>query len=174
VDLARLRAGELLAGAAGLLLVLSLFLDWFSTSEEAAVAEAEAVELKASAWTQFAVTDILFLLVGLAGIGLAVVTVARRAPALPVAAAVITTAVGILAVLLWLYRVSLNEPGPNELVEIDPGAWIGLLAIVGVAAGGWLTMADERTRATPPPTDVEVRPAPPRGLEPQPPASDPA
>jgi len=168
VDLARLRAGELLAGAAGLLLLISLSLEWFSTAQEAAVDEAETVELTATAWSQFAVTDLLFAVVGLLGIGVAVLAVVRRTPALPVATAVIATAAGILATLLWLYRVLLNQPGPNELVELEIGAWIGLLAILGVGGGGWLTLADERTSASAPPTDVEVRPAPAPGLEPGP------
>ena len=52
------------------------------------------------------------------------------------------------------------QPGPDELIEIKVGWWLGLLACIGITAGGWLSMKQESTpnaRERP----IEVRPAPP-------------
>ena len=58
-------------------------------------------------------------------------------PALPVAASVITTTLGALATLLVLYRI-LNQPGPNDFIEVKLGAFLGFLAVLAIAVGGFL------------------------------------
>ena len=85
-------------------------------------------------------------------------TATRRSPALPVAASVITATTGILATLLVLYRI-LNQPGPNEFIEVKLPAFLGFLCVLAIAAGGWRSMRDESWEDAPVPTDV--RPAPP-------------
>ena len=88
------------------------------------------------------VTDLLLALAALIAIALAVVTATRRSPALPVAASVITAALGALATLLVLYRI-VNQPGPNEFIEVKLPAFLGFLCVLAIAAGGWLSMRDE-------------------------------
>ena len=74
----------------------------------------------------------------------------------------VTATVTIAAALVVLYRL-LDQPGPNELIEVRAGAWIGLAAVVATSAGAWGALADERPRPSdPPPLAVERRPAPPR------------
>ena len=97
-------------------------------------------------------------LAALIAIGLAVITATRRSPTLPVAASVITATTGILATLLVLYRI-LNQPGPNEFIEVKLPAFLGFLCVLAIAAGGWRSMRDESWEDAPVPTDV--RPAPP-------------
>jgi hypothetical protein len=87
-----------------------------------------------------------------------VVTVTRRRPALPVSLAVLGSVAGAIATLLVLVRI-LDQPGPNEFVDVAAGAWVALAGAIGVAAGCWLSMADERNRGVPP-VPVELRPAP--------------
>ena len=57
-----------------------------------------------------------------------------------------------------LYRI-LNQPGPNEFVEVKLPAFLGFLCVLAIAAGGWRSMRDEQWQDAPVPTDV--RPAPP-------------
>ena len=45
-----------------------------------------------------------------------------------------------LAVLLVLYRL-LNQPGPNDLVGLRYGAWLGLVAALVMLAGCWGAIA---------------------------------
>jgi purine-cytosine permease-like protein len=146
----RLRAGEALAAAGGLVLLVVMFLGWYG---------AEDVTL--SAWEAFAVTDVLLALLALLALGVAVTTVTQRGPALPVGLGVITTALALIALIALLYRI-LNEPGPDGLVEVRAGAWLGVLAALLVLAGAWRSIADEAPRPGDTVTaDVERRPAPP-------------
>ena len=77
---------------------------------------------------------------------------------MPVALSVLTVVAGTLATLLVLYRI-LNQPGPNDAVEVEAGAWIGLAAAALVAVGGCRSLRVEAIpgAARPP---VEDLPAP--------------
>ena len=145
----RLRIGEALAAAAALALLVVMFMGWYGT---------EALTL--NAWETFAVTDLVLLAVALLALALAVAQITQRAPSLPVAFGVLTAAASIVALVLLAYRI-LNEPGPDDLVEVRTGAWLGLAALALVGAGAWLSVGDE----TPAGGDedavqVERRPAP--------------
>ena len=122
MELSRLRPGELIAAAGGVALLVVMFLDWYAVGGTTSVGGSDVrISLGLTAWEAFGITDILLALAALIAIGLAVITAARRSPALPVAASVITSTTGILATLLVLYRI-LNQPGPNEFVEVEaPG-----------------------------------------------------
>jgi hypothetical protein len=147
--MSRLRPAEWLAAASGIGLIATLFLDWYVTSGA-----------PSTAWEAFAVVDVVLALTGALAIALAVAQATRSSPALPVAAGVLTATVGIAATLIVLYRL-IDQPGPNELVEVQAGAWLGLAAVACVTAAGWLSMGDEHAPHTPTP-EIEVRPAPPR------------
>jgi len=149
----RVRIGEMVAGAAGVVLLASMFLSWYSVSGR---------DDSLTAWSAFSVVDILLALVALLGIALAVSQVVGRGPALPVALGVITTTLALAGTLLVLYRI-LNQPGPNEAIGVSIGAWIGLVACAGVFFGAWLSLSDERPRpADPVPPVPERRPTPAR------------
>jgi carbon starvation protein CstA len=162
VELSRLRPGELIAAAGGVALLVVLFLDWY------AAGGAGGISVGLSAWQAFGVTDVLLALVALVAIALAVITAARRSPALPVALSVITASLGILATLLVLYRL-LNQPGPNEFVAAELGVYLGLLCALAIAAGGWRSMRDETWEGAPVPTEVRPTPPPEGPKDPAPP-----
>ena len=158
----RVRAGEIVAGAGGVLLLVSLFLDWYSVSPELLFGALDRQLRGVDAWAAFSIVDILLALVALLSIALALSQVVGRGPALPVALGVVTTTLGLAATLLTLYRI-VNQPGPNELIEVEAGAWIGLVACLAVFLGAWLALSDERPRpADPPPPEPERRPTPAR------------
>jgi len=148
----RLRPGELLAAAGGVVLLVSLFLDWYGLRGRSA---------GVSAWQAFAVADVLLALVALLAIALAVAQLTLRGPALPVGLGVVTSAVSIAGVLVVVFRL-IDQPGANDLIELRAGAWIGLAAALAAAAGAWMAMGDDRPRpADPAPVTVERRAAPP-------------
>jgi hypothetical protein len=159
VELSRLRPGELIAAAGGVALLVVMFLEWYAAGGTTKVAGRDiTISVGFTAWEAFGITDILLALAALIAIGLAVLTATRRSPALPVAASVITATTWILATLLVLYRI-LNQPGPNEFIEVKLPAFLGFLCVLAIAAGGWRSMRDESWEDAPVPTDV--RPAPP-------------
>ena len=145
----RLRDGDLLAGAGGLALVASLFAGWYEVPGSAG---------GGTAWQAFSVLDIVLALLALVPLALVVLQATRDSPALPVAFSVFSTVAGALAVLLIAYRI-LNQPGPNDAVEVDAGAWIGLAAAIAIAAGGARSMRVEAMPGVPLPP-VEDLPAP--------------
>jgi hypothetical protein len=139
----RLRAGEWIAGAGGIALLASMFLDWYSG---------------ASAWQAFSVLDVVLAMLALVPLGLVATQATRDSPSLPVALSVLTTVAGMLAVLLILYRI-LNQPGPNDAADVELGAWAGFAAAVAAATGGWRSMRVEAMPGVPAPP-VEDLPAP--------------
>ena len=146
----RVRTGEIVAGV---LLLVSTFFNWYTVSGR---------DDGLTAWAAFGVVDLLVALVALLGIALAVSQVVGRGPALPVALGVITTTLALAGTLLVLYRI-LNQPGPNDLISVEPGAYLGFLATLGVFLGAWLSLSDERPRPVdPPPPEPERRPTPAR------------
>ena len=148
--MSRLRTGECLAGVGAGALLATLFLDWVGTRTE-------------SGWSAL---GWLVLVVALAAVAcaawLVIATAARRPIAQVVTGAVLTATVGTFAFVALALRTLVFQPGPNDLVEVRYGAWLGLLGAAMLAVGGWWTIADERTDApesayTPP----APRPAPP-------------
>ena len=158
----RVRAGEIVAGVAGLVLLASLFLDWYSVSPDVLFGASDRQVRGVDAWGAFTIVDVLIAIVALLGIALAISQVVGRGPALPVALGVITTTLGLAASLLVLYRI-LNQPGPNDVIDVAAGAWVGVAACLGVFLGSWLSLSDERPRpADPVPPEPERRPTPAR------------
>ncbi|HYY73697.1 MAG TPA: hypothetical protein VE662_02655 [Solirubrobacterales bacterium] len=65
---------------------------------------------------------------------------------MPVALSAIATGLGILSVVvLFIYLVSPPSFGGQDL-DRKIGIWFGLLAAIGVAAGGWMAMQEEGAR----------------------------
>jgi hypothetical protein len=132
VNLGRLRGGELLAGLASAALLVVMFLPWFGDR---------------SAWEAMAIARVVLVALVLCGLTVAVLTVTSRTVAMACSAAAVTVGVGALALLLVVYRVVVNEPGPNATVTVELGAYLGLLLVLAIVAGAWRTLADERTGA---------------------------
>jgi hypothetical protein len=150
VKLIRLRAGEWLAAGAAIAVPITLALPWYG---------ARAREETVSGFESFTVIDVLLLLVAAVALTLAILQATQDSPTLPVAFGVLTVAAGIIAVLLTVYRL-VNEPGPDEFIDVRLGAWLGLAATVAVTAGGWLSIQAEHVRGLPPGPEPELRPSP--------------
>jgi len=141
---------DLLAGVAGLVLLISMFLPWFGLSEaaEQALQEAEEVterfqgepldepDVNENAWQAFTFVDWILLIAALGGIRAGVAALARHGGRSPIGATAVTAGLGAVAALLILYRVinPIGEAGREY------GIFIGLIAAIGVAAGGWLSL----------------------------------
>jgi hypothetical protein len=158
MDLRRLRVGEWVVGACGVLLLVALFLPWYGPGS-------------ASAWEAFTVLDVILALLALAAIAVPVATATHRVPAMPLALESLTALCGMIGLLLVLIRV-LNLPGDAH--ERDIGLWLGLAASLGIAAGALIAIRDERPSPAGRHTDlsgvpvssppqVEKVPAPPPG-----------
>ena len=162
----RLRHGDWVAGAGGVALLASMFLHWYGAAVPAGFEDLPGqigtlnLSIEATAWQAFGVLDIVLALLALVPLALVVAQATRDTPSIPVAFGVFTVLAGALAALLILYRIA-NQPGPNELVDVQAGAWLGLLAALIVTAGGWLSTRDEAIPgARVPPMERQPTPSP--------------
>ena len=166
--MSRLRAGEWTAAVGAAALLVTLFLPWFGIELPArgALLVVDLVKGSHDGWSNL---GWLTLVLALGAIGcavwLALANALNRPVAQAVAASVLTASIGTFAFVALALRTLIFQPGPNELVVLRYGAWLGLLAALILALGGWWAIKDERTDApesayTPP----EPRPAPPPRL----------
>jgi hypothetical protein len=164
MKLSRVRSADWLAGIGGLVLFVSLWLHWYGFDAEGLTDGPTAAAIGAvkvpsiTAWQAFSELDVLLALLAIPAIGVPVSAALSKGPAVPVAFTVVASTASFLAVLLVLFRL-LNQPGSNELVAVEYGAWIGLAGALLAFVGSWRAMADEHTPGAAPP-QLTVRPAP--------------
>ena len=147
MKLSRIRTGERLALAGAVALTVLLCFDWFFLSTPDARLGAHESGWRSLGW------PITLVLVAAIGCALAMVftTATMRAVGWPVVLNVFTFVLGLLGTLLVAIRL-IAQPGlgvdaGNVDVEIEPVAWLGLLSIAAIGAGGWISELDERTEA---------------------------
>ena len=179
--MSRLRAGEWIALTGAGALLVTLFLPWFGVQLPQETVQQQqqfggggvlnvlntyAVDSWGGGWDALGWLVIVIVLVAVAcAAWLALANATARPVAQLVAASVLTATAGSLAFVVLALRVLVFQPGPNEYIGLRYGAWLGLLAALILAFGGWWATKDERTDApesayTPP----EPRPAPPPRL----------
>lgn len=148
MDLRRLRTGEWIAAASGLLLIASLFLPWSDVL---------------SGWEAFSAFDAILALLGIAAVGVVAIVAVARAAGPGVAAECLLTPFALVVALVSLFKITDYD---------DYGAWIALAATLGVLVGVLVGMRDERLsragrltdqtgRPVERPVEVEKLPAPP-------------
>jgi hypothetical protein len=145
-DTSRVRLGDLVAAISGLVLFLSLFFNWYSVSVSVAgFSQSEGF----SGWTVLSFIDILLFIIALVAVGVAVARMAGAMPRAAVSPGLLVLALGVLAVLLVLFRI-IDIPGGGDVADVPGvdlgrsfGIFLSLLASLGVAAGGWLLWNEE-------------------------------
>src|SRR3954453_9856766 len=104
-DRNRLSQGELIAGIAGLVLLIDLWFKWYGVKVSAGGLQNFNIGVSANAWQGFSLIDIILFLVALIAIGVAVMRGLNRLPDMPFPPATLITIAGGLALLLILFRV---------------------------------------------------------------------
>jgi hypothetical protein len=147
-DRSRLSEGELIAGIAGVVLLIDLWFDWYGVNVTAGggLLKGFTIGASANAWQSFGLIDIILFLVALIAIGVAVLRALNRLPEMPWPPATIVTIAGGIAVLLILFRL-IDTPVDTHGVEgVDVsrrfGIWLGLLAAAAITYGGWRAMQE--------------------------------
>ena len=147
MELRRVRSNEWLAAGFGVLLIASLFLDWYTG---------------ATGWESFAVTDVLLAVAGLFGIGLWIGTATQRAPAVQQSMAALTAPLAFVSSIVTVIHL-LSVPGDGGR---EAGVYIGTVAVLGLLVSAWRSMGDQSFPAsvTPQP-EVAVLPTPAAGAD---------
>ena len=153
MDFTRLSQGERIAGLSGIALILIMFIfDWFGLKfTGGAEALGVSVEGSRNAWGSYGFIDIVLFLTVAAAIGLALISASQTEMGLPVAASAVVAGLGILSVVLIIISIisppdfgaDLSGTGIEHTRKI--GVWLGLIAAIGVAYGGWRAMQEEGT-----------------------------
>ena len=132
MDLRKLRNGDWIALASGVALIVALFMPWYG-------ARGDTV----SGWGSLTVFDVALALLALFGVAQWFFTVQQPTPAVPLAVAGLAAWAGIAATLLTLVRI---VDVPADGLGLEAGAFVALLASIGLFAGAWRALGDERVR----------------------------
>jgi Mn2+/Fe2+ NRAMP family transporter len=152
----RLRRGEWIAGVSGLLLLAFMFLvPWYGVNS---VIGPTAATLHLSTtfdgWNSLTNLRWLMLVSALVALALAYFQATRRGPAIPVSLSVIVTVLGVITVLFLIYRVLINVPGSDSVIDRKAGAYLGLLSAIGIMYGGYASMRQEGIAASDGPGEI--------------------
>jgi hypothetical protein len=166
VDLRRLRHGEWIAGVSGVVLLASMFLDWYSLS-------GPGIWPPANAWESFAAVDVFLAIAGLGGIALLVAVASQRSPSVGQATGALTVPFAFIAAVLVVVR-ALDPPSWESVINSPPvrrhldlpitreiGLYIGVVATLGVLIGAWRSIGDQSfPKGASPKVEVTPLPAP--------------
>jgi drug/metabolite transporter (DMT)-like permease len=141
----QLRAGETLALAGAILVIVSLF-----------VRSYQAPSGNLTAWNTFGPGVALLLAAACAALAMVISALTERSTALPVSIAVWTVLLGLIGVIAALIR-ALERPDHASMACV--GVWLALAGAVAILLGAWLALRDERTSLYTPATP-EPRPRP--------------
>lgn len=146
----KLKRGEIIAAVSGLVLAVSVFLDWYATDYGNANSQIDGhPKVDVSAWDSQSVLRFLFLAAAVAP--LILVWIIMREHQLSWPRGELTAIVAITAFVLLLIAGFVAKPGdPTGTISLQYGWFIGLAATIGMLVG-----AAQRTSET-----VKVRKPP--------------
>jgi hypothetical protein len=158
-DRSRLRSGEWFVGAGSLVLLASTFLfKWYALSGPLAQTASKFLGLSTSVDGWHALSNLRWLILLTALVGLAVFyfQATRPAPALPVSLTVIVTALGFLTSIALIYRVVIDEPGGYSVITQRFGAFAGLFSAIAITIGGYRSLREDAVVSAEGPSEVET------------------
>jgi len=142
MDTSELRRSELVGVIAGLVLVISLFLEWYSLGSDAVRDESSdwvcgEGNNSCSGWDTFPILRWLLIAAAAAPAILAYIVV--RGHTLTWPRGELTAIVGITAFVLIAYNGIIDKPSPSDIqVSLSYGYFVAMLAALGIfLAGGF-------------------------------------
>ncbi len=146
MDFSKLKPGEIVAAIGGVVVLVGiLFLNWYGMPSGKFLA-GFGIDTSLGAWNANnfleVVANLIILAAGIVGIGLAIVKLASKSVALPVAASAITAGAGIAAAVLVVLRILIK---PVSGLDLEFGIFVTLVGAVVLLVGGWMSMKEEGT-----------------------------
>jgi hypothetical protein len=174
MDFSKLGQGHRIAAGAGLLLLIDLWLSWYSINDDIidAAGGAFGLDTTATAWQAFDLTDILLFITAIVAIAAAVQSLGLLR--LPLRLSSVLLPLASVMTLWVIYRI-INQPEDNKLVDVSYGAWLGLVFTAAVAYGAmkaqsepeavgpadFSTGGSSASTTTAPPASTSTAPPPP-------------
>ncbi len=147
MDLSKLDRGLQIVGGAAIVLVVSLFLPWYSVSASLGPGLAKISD-SGSAWEVLSYTDLLLFLLSAAAIGAVVAVAMGKLPELPLPLQQLLLGISALATVLVLFRL-IFTPGDDGGGVVDIGRSIGVFIALIAAAAMVYGATQTKTEAAP-------------------------
>ena len=111
-------------------MLVALFLPWYSVAGE-----------DLSAWDAMAVNDVILAVSAVLAIFAALFVGSKRGTSFSVATTSLVLLPAAVGLIITVWRLVSPAPGGDASIEI--GAWVGLVAALGMAVGAWQGAKDE-------------------------------
>ena len=122
----------------------------------AGLARRHRLDTSANAWQAFSLIDLILFICVVGIVAMVIAELAGAAVSMPVSPGAIITGLGGIAFLLILFRLIFTPDAGGDVSDFAPagvdvdvdvsskiGLFLGFLASIGMAVGGWLTMQEE-------------------------------
>jgi hypothetical protein len=149
MDTSKLDRSEIIGMAAAAVLVISLFLEWYSLSTDPSVVQrgddpanwaCGVGNTSCSAWDTFPVLSVLLVLAAVAPFILS--WIVMRGHALSWPRGELTAIVGLTAFVLIAYNGLVDKPQEGLEMSLAIGYWLALLASIGIFISGGFRAAE--------------------------------
>src|SRR5262249_4434381 len=130
VDARRLSWGDWLAAEAGVVMLVALFLPWYSVDGQ-----------KVNAWQSMAFNDIILAVAAVLSIAAALAVGLRSLYTISVAITALVLLPALISLIVTVYRVI--SPAPAGDASLEAGAWLALAAAISMFVGAWKGASDE-------------------------------
>ena len=121
---------------------------WYGVDEiPGRVATRTQVTHAANAWNALTIVRWLMLATIVVAVGSVLLHGSQRRHGAKTNTGALVALLGSITAIALFIRVLVDLPSPNSVVDQKLGAFIGVLAAIGVALGGYESMREERERA---------------------------
>jgi hypothetical protein len=150
MDFKNLDRGELLAAAGGVLLAISLFLEWYTLGNSNAVLNScHGPNGSCTGWSALTILRFILLLAAIAPAILAYIIIRGHALSWP--RGELTAVTALTALTFTIFRGFIDKPGsPPGEISISYGWWVALLGGVLILIGSIWRSRESAARRKPP------------------------
>jgi cytochrome b561 len=143
------QGGELISGLSALLLLGLMFgVEWFGVAGVPGASQTRAATTTAvDAWHAMSILRWLMLVTILVTVGAVVLHATQRSHGRMTETGFLIAGLGGVTAALLVWRVLIQLPKPDQIIDQKLGAVIGLVAALGIAFGGYERWREERRRA---------------------------
>jgi hypothetical protein len=142
----RIHSGELISATCALLLAPIMFLlAWYGVvgvpqTRRSGITTAE------NAWHTLSLIRWVMLLAIVVALASVFLHASQRSHGTKTDTSIVVAAVGTITAALLIYRVLIELPDARSVVDLKLGAFLGLLAAIGIAIGGIESVREQRAR----------------------------
>jgi hypothetical protein len=142
----RIRRGAVLSSASALTLLIVMFtFEWYGVAGVPDPSAARpAVSTAENAWHGLPIVRWVMLATIVVTLGSLVLRASQRSHGTKTDTSRIIAALGALTSILLLYRVLIDLPAADQVLDQKLGAFLGLLCAFGIALGGWESVRERR------------------------------